>query len=141
MMKKVLLFTLLTVLAVPLANAQTDKIKHCPSVDQIKITRVQKPWTHYYSAYNDDMKYFVSKEYTEVDHNDTKAIADYTTAMKLDPKMPEPHFSRAVIYESQKKYSQALADFKMASKLGMPGISEDIERVNKEIKEANKPHK
>ena len=69
MMNKFLLFTLLTAFAVPFANAQTDKIKHCPSVDQIKITRVQKPWTHYYSAYNDDMKYFVSKEYTEDDHN------------------------------------------------------------------------
>lgn len=68
-MKKLLLFTLLSTFVVPLANAQTDKAKHCPSLDQIKITSVQKPWTHYYSAYNDEGKYFISKEYTEDENN------------------------------------------------------------------------
>lgn len=69
MTKKFLLFTLITFLATPLVNAHTDKSKYCPSLNQIKIKKLQKPWTHIYYAFNNDNKYFVSGEYVEDDHN------------------------------------------------------------------------
>jgi hypothetical protein len=49
--------------------AYDNKVNHCPTLEQIGIMRVSKPWTHYYWAYNNDNKYFFSKEYTEDKNN------------------------------------------------------------------------
>jgi hypothetical protein len=68
-MKKLFTCIFLSAAISTLANAQTDKERFCPDLEQIKITRVQKPYTHVYTAYNNEHKYFVSKEYTEDDHN------------------------------------------------------------------------
>jgi hypothetical protein len=66
-MKKELL--LLTFFLASFANAQSNYTKYCPDIEQIRIIRLQKPWTHLYAAYNNDRHYFVSQEYVEDEHN------------------------------------------------------------------------
>ena len=61
--------TLLTLSISSVAGAKTEKSEHCPSIEQIRIMRISKPWTHIYTAYNNERKYFVSAEYVEDDHN------------------------------------------------------------------------
>lgn len=66
---KLFAFTLLTLSISSVAAAKTEKSEHCPSIEQIRIMRINKPWTHIYTAYNNEQKYFVSGEYVEDDHN------------------------------------------------------------------------
>lgn len=68
---------ILSILAVSTVNASPGKPEACPSVDDIKIQLVSKPWTHQYIAYNDDGKYFISEEYTEDYHNGPAPILNF----------------------------------------------------------------
>lgn len=47
--------------------------------------------------------YFIQGDYE-------KAIADFTTAITIDPKDAEPYYNRAKAYSSQKLYAKAIAD-------------------------------
>jgi cellulose synthase operon protein C len=52
-------------------------------------------------------------------NNPTDALANYEKAIKLDDKNPEFYKGRATLYESQKKYTEALKDWEAA--LGLIG--------------------
>ncbi|MDD2903677.1 MAG: tetratricopeptide repeat protein [Syntrophales bacterium] len=56
------------------------------------------------------------KKYTSVDTAD-KAIAAYTKAIKINPKLGKAYNNRGVAYMMKKQYDQALADFNKAIKL------------------------
>ena len=76
-MRNYFITMILSILAVSTVNAFPGKAEACPSVNAIKIQLVSKPWTHRYIAYNDDGKYFISKEYTEDYHNGPAPILDF----------------------------------------------------------------
>ena len=47
-----------------------------------------------------------------------KAVADYTEAIRLDPKLRDPYWGRANAYSKMGEESKAQADFAQAKKLG-----------------------
>src|SRR5262249_13202485 len=46
-----------------------------------------------------------------------QAIADYGTAIRLDPKWASPYFNRANVYKARKEYNRAIADYSEAIRL------------------------
>ena len=68
-----------------------------------------------------------------------KAVADYTTAIKLNPKDVDAYESRGKLYESQKKYPEAINDYKTILKLAPEKINSDnyakIGDMYKELKD------
>ncbi len=68
-MKRLILLSMISAFAAQFSYATTNPIDKCPQLEQIQITRVSKPYTHFYEAFNIDNKYFYSKEYTEDAHN------------------------------------------------------------------------
>jgi len=46
-----------------------------------------------------------------------KAIADYTEALRLDPRNPVTYFERGKVYGEARQYSEAVADYSRAVKL------------------------
>jgi tetratricopeptide (TPR) repeat protein len=56
---------------------------------------------------------YVHKRNQELD----KAVADYTEAMRRDPKMVEPYVNRGYVYNDLKQPTEAVADFNVALKL------------------------
>lgn len=61
------------------------------------------------------------------------AIADYTQAIKLDPKNAENYFRRGNAYSLQKKYDLAIADYDQTIKLASSGSSS---RNNRDLSHA-----
>ena len=49
--------------------------------------------------------------------NYDKAIADYTEAIRLDPKFAEAYYNRGVAYENKGEYDKAIADYTEAIRL------------------------
>ena len=47
-----------------------------------------------------------------------KAIADYTDAIRLDPKLTEAYYGRGVAYWHNDQHDKASEDFNQAKKLG-----------------------
>ena len=68
-MKKIILLGMAVTLTTSYSFAMPNPIVNCPKLEQIEIKKVAKPYTHFYQAFNEDHKYFYSKEYTEDNHN------------------------------------------------------------------------
>lgn len=61
-MKKCLAVLIASIFAMQLTYAETEKSKHCPDVNKIKIIELKK-WAYKFEAYNKDNKFFYSGEY------------------------------------------------------------------------------
>ncbi len=51
-----------------------------------------------------------------------KEIADYTEAVRLDPKYAEAYYNRGAAYKEGGKTAKAEADFAQAKKLGYKSL-------------------
>ena len=62
-------------------------------------------------------------------------IADYSQAIRLDPKEAKAYYSRGIAWEMKRNLQAALADFKMYSQLApsdLDGLTA-VKRVSKEL--------
>ena len=50
-----------------------------------------------------------------------KAVADYTEAIRLDPRDADAYYNRGVVYKYKGETAEAEADFAVAKKLGYKG--------------------
>lgn len=60
------------------------------------------------------MDYFLQGDYDYDTGNCSKAIADYTASIKMDPKYPQAYNNRAYTYMRMRDYKNALLDLNVA---------------------------
>ena len=65
--------------------------------------------------------------------NNDGAIADFTRAIELNPYYADAYYNRSILYYEYKRYSQALADVRIAQKLGAAVNPEFLSALNKAL--------
>jgi tetratricopeptide (TPR) repeat protein len=116
---------------------------------KIDVERCQKnDYDCYIESYDAQIKenstdprlYYKRGEIYSLRGNYTKAIADFTKVLELDPKYPDGYFARGYSYHSSQKYDLAINDYSEAIRLKPEPTGELVNRgmIYSEIKEMAK---